>query len=184
VSSVSNRQGRGGYSRRGGGTCGRCPRAADPLRRARYRPGVSAHFISPDFLRLTCANSPGLLHRVQSSVSRYPNFRSRPRAVINSPSLPRQDTANCGHWRSVASRLQRTHKRTLELRTYRAQGLYFLSLVEDLNGMSPSGPMVVRPRFLPQRKTTVLPASTLRTSPGSISPLRVNPRSTPRAPAR
>ena len=57
----------------------------------------------------------------------------------------RSASANCGHWCSVASRLQRTHKRTLELRTYRAQGLYFLGLVEDLNGMSPSGLKVVRP---------------------------------------
>ena len=39
-------------------------------------------------------------------------------------SRERAQTANCGHWRSVASPLQRNHKRTLPLQTYLAQGLF------------------------------------------------------------
>ena len=78
----------------------------------------------------------------------------------------RSASANCGHWCSVASRLQRTHKRTLELRTYRAQGLYFLGLVEDLNGMSPSGLMVVRPRFLRFLPSPISPTEGNHGSPG------------------
>jgi hypothetical protein len=57
----------------------------------------------------------------------------------------RLQSANCGHWRSVTSRLQRNRNRPLELPTYPDAVGFSGGLGEDTNGPILTGRMVIRP---------------------------------------
>jgi hypothetical protein len=69
-------------------------------------PVVSAHFISPDFLRLSRANSPGLLHRRQSGAR---DFTSLTRLQLSQ----RPQSARNGHRGSLNGRPLTLNHRTL-----------------------------------------------------------------------